>query len=121
MKKLWSIFTDDMDTCYITGMTSGIERHHIFEGRMGFKKVSELYGFVVPLHRSVHPNGAWVESDNWVDLDHWLKRKCQEHFLEHCGDRQQWYEIFGRYYDDRTDERVWRNEDKAGQQIYSEF
>jgi hypothetical protein len=112
-KELWSIFTDDMDKCIITGMTTGIERHHVFEGRMGFKKVSELYGFIAPLHRSLHPNGAWVTSDNWVDLDHYLKRKCQEYFIDNYGDREQWYEIFGRYYDDRTDERIWLNEDKT--------
>ena len=28
-KKLWSVFTDDMDHCYFTG-TYPVERHHIF-------------------------------------------------------------------------------------------
>ena len=27
-KKLWSIFTDDMDKCFMTGRYDGIERHH---------------------------------------------------------------------------------------------
>lgn len=27
-KKLWSIFTDDMDKCFVTGVTVHIERHH---------------------------------------------------------------------------------------------
>lgn len=31
-KKLWSVFTDDMDHCYFTG-SPYVERHHIFEGR----------------------------------------------------------------------------------------
>ena len=30
-KKLWSVFTDDMDHCYFTG-ASLVERHHIFGG-----------------------------------------------------------------------------------------
>lgn len=109
MKKLWSIFTDDMETCYITGFNSNIERHHVFEGRQGFRSLSEKYGFVVTLHRSVHPNGAWVTDKNWTDLDHYLKRKCQEYYLEHYGDRDKWYQEFGRYYDDWDDEKVWRN------------
>lgn len=109
MKRLHSIFTEDMDKCYITGMTQNIERHHVFGGRMGLKGKSEKYGFVVPLHRSVHPNGAWVADDNWKDLDHWLKRKCQEWYMKNVGSRNEWYMEFGRFYDDRTDENVWKN------------
>ena len=98
-----------MDTCYITGMNRDIERHHIFEGMQGLKDFSEFYNYIVPLHVSVHPNGARCSSKNWVDLDHWLKRKCQEHFIEHHGTREEWYRQVGRFYDDRTDEKVWRN------------
>ena len=108
-KKLWSIFTDDMDTCIVTHAMTGIERHHIFEGMQGFKKKSEEYGFIAPLHCSVHPNGSSCRDKNWMELDHWLKRMCMEYFLEHYGTRQEWYDIFGRYYDDRTDEKVWLN------------
>lgn len=36
-KRLWSVFTDDMDHCYFTG-SPYVERHHIFESRKGFKK-----------------------------------------------------------------------------------
>ncbi len=112
MKKLWSIFTDDMDTCYITAMTDHTERHHIFEGLQGFKKKSEKYGFVVPLHASIHPNGAFLRDKNWKDLDHYLKRKCQEYYLENIGTREQWYQEFGMFYDDRYDEKVWRNDER---------
>ena len=78
------------------------------------KKKSEEYGFIAPLHRSVHPNGAWVKSDNWTELDHYLKRKCQEYYLENIGCREKWYDEFGRFYDDRDDERIWLNENKTG-------
>lgn len=110
-KKLKSIFTEDMDKCFVTGVQTGIERHHIFEGMQGFKKKSEEYGFIVPLHRSVHPNGAHRTDGNWVELDHWLKRKCQEWFVEvaHVGSREDWYQIFGKFYDDRADESIWLN------------
>ena len=100
-----------MDKCLVTGMETEIERHHVFEGMQGFKKKSEEYGFIVPLHRSVHPNGAFRTDDNWMELDHWLKRKCQEYFIEvaQIGDRNDWYQIFGRFYDDRCDEKTWLN------------
>ena len=108
-KKLWSIFTTDMDKCFVTGMTVHVERHHIFEGLQGFKSKSEHLGYVVPLHASVHPNGAYNADKNWLDLDHWLKRMCQEHYLKHTGTRDEWYQLFGRFYDDRDDEKVWLN------------
>lgn len=99
MKKLWSIFTENMEVCYITGIPVDVERHHVFEGRQGFKKKSEKYGFIVPLHRSLHPNGAFCASKDWRKLDHELKRKCQEYYLEHYGSREDWYREFGAYYD----------------------
>lgn len=109
MKKLWSIFTDDMNKCIVTSAMTSIERHHVFCG--ADRKKSEKYGFVVPLHSSVHPNGAYRTDDNWKELDHWLKRKCQEYFIEvaQIGDRDAWYREFGRFYDDRCDEKVWLN------------
>lgn len=110
MKKLWSIFTDE-DKCFVTGVTVELERHHVFGGMQGFRKKSEKYGFVVPLHKSVHPNGAFRTDKNWTELDHWLKRKCQEYYIEvaKLGSREDWYEEFGKFYDDRCDEKVWLN------------
>lgn len=99
MKKLWSIFTDDMDTCIITGTSVDVERHHVFEGRMGFKKKSEKYGFIAPLFKAIHPNGAFCSDPGWKRIDHDLKRRCQEYYMEHYGTREEWYEEFGRYYD----------------------
>lgn len=109
MKRLKSIFTDNMGKCFVTGMERNIEIHHIFGG--ADRKKSEKYDFCVPLHRSVHPNGAFRTDRNWLDLDHWLKRKCQEYFIEvaQYGTRDDWYKLFGRYWDDRCDERVWMN------------
>ena len=110
-KKLWSIF-GDIDKCLVTGMETNIERHHVFGGRMGLKPLSEKYGFICALHASVHPNGSRNDDKNWVDLDHWLKRKCQEYYLEiaHYGDRNDWYREFGRFYDDRCNEKTFLNE-----------
>ena len=107
-KKLKSIFSNE-EKCFVTGMTTNLEHHHIFGGRMGLRPISEKYGYTVCLHSSVHPNGACNNDKNWLELDHWLKRMCQEHFLKHTGTRDEWYKIFGRFYDDRDDEKVWLN------------
>ena len=49
MKRLWSIFTEDMDHCYYTG-SNVVERHHIFYSMGGEKKKPcEEYGYVIPL------------------------------------------------------------------------
>ena len=46
MKKLFSVLTDDLDHCIITG-DSNHAIHHVFNGPN--KKLSEKYGFLVPL------------------------------------------------------------------------
>ena len=108
-KKLKSIFTDNMDKCLVTGIETGIERHHVFGG--ADRKRSEKYSFIAPLHSSIHPNGARCTATNWTDLDHWLKRMCQEWYIEvaRIGNRGDWYAEFGRFYDDRCDENIWLN------------
>lgn len=112
MKKFNSIFTDDLSTCYITSRTDHVEVHHVFEGRQGFKKLAEKYGFLVPLAAEIHGHGAFSPARyNWKDLDHYLKRMCQEYYLKNIGTRDGWYMEFGKFYDDRTDEKVWLNED----------
>ena len=108
-KKLKSIFTDRMNQCIVTHALTGVEIHHVFGGAN--RKLSEKYDFCVPLHRSVHPNGAYRTDKNWLELDHWLKRKCQEYYIEvaQIGDRDSWYREFGRFWDDRYDENVYLN------------
>ena len=78
---------------------------------MGLRPVSEKYGYIACLHKSVHPNGASCSDKNWKELDHWLRRKCQEYYLEiaRIGSRQDWLDTFGKFYDDRCDENVWLN------------
>ena len=109
-KELKSIFTDKMSKCLVTGLERNVEIHHIFSGTD--RKKSERFNFCVPLHRSVHPNGAFRTDENWTELDHWLKRKCQEYYVEvaQIGTKDDWFREFGRFYDDRADERVWLNE-----------
>lgn len=93
-KRLWSVFTEDMDHCYFTG-TAPVERHHIFGGVN--RKNSEKYGFIVPLRPDLHPNGVYAgQSAKLIDLK--LKTMAQEHFEREYGTRDDFRRIFGKSY-----------------------
>ena len=96
MKKLFSIFTDDLNKCIFTGYSGPmLERHHVFAGAR--KKQSEKYGFIAPLRWDLHPNGAhstWNNEINQIDL--YLKKRCQEYYEKHIGTREQFREEFGK-------------------------
>lgn len=93
-KRLWSVFTEDMDHCYFTG-TAPVERHHIFGGVN--RKNSEKYGFVVPLRPDLHPNGVYAgQSAKLIDLK--LKTMAQEYFEREYGTRDDFRRIFGKSY-----------------------
>jgi len=98
MKKLHSIFTDNMEKCIISHNEnpSDIERHHVFGGFN--RKRSEKYGFIAPLDKRLHPNGANCSEENWRVLDHHLKQYCQEWYEENVGTREQFIAEFGRNY-----------------------
>lgn len=94
-KKLWSVFTDDMDHCMFTG-DSRVERHHIFyQMGGGMKEKCEKYGFIAPLRPDLHPNGVFAgQSAKAVDLK--LKQMSQQYYEEHYGTREEFIKEFGR-------------------------
>ena len=93
-KRLWSVFTDDMDSCMFTG-NSPVERHHVFGGAN--RKRSEKYGFVAPLRPDLHPNGVFAgQSAKLVDIR--LKKMSQEYYEEHYGTREEFIKEFGKNY-----------------------
>lgn len=92
MKRLYSVFTDDMDHCYFTG-SYPVERHHIFGGNN--RKNSEKYGFVIPLRPDLHPNGVHA-GKNAADIDIYLKEMAQKYFEENYGTRDDFLRIFGK-------------------------
>lgn len=97
-KKLWSVLTDDMNHCYFTG-SPYIERHHVFEGRQGFKIKSERRGFIVPLRYDLHPNGVrFKPTPENKEIDGLLKRKCQAYYESHYGTRDDFINEFGKSY-----------------------
>ena len=92
MKRLYSVFTEDMDHCMFTGCTP-VERHHIFGAAN--KERSEKYGFIAPLRPDLHPNGVFAGKDaKAVDLA--LKTRAQAYYEKHYGTREQFIKEFGR-------------------------
>lgn len=92
MKRLYSVFTYDMDHCYFTS-SAPVERHHIFGGNN--RKNSEKYGFVIPLRPDLHPNGVHA-GKNAADIDLNLKKMAQKYFEENYGTRDDFRRIFGK-------------------------
>ena len=92
MKKLNSVFTDNMDCCIYTGSYI-VERHHIFGGCN--RKKSEKYGFVVPLRPDFHPNVVHFNRKNG-DIDTKLKTIAQTYYEEHIGSREEFRKEFGK-------------------------
>ena len=91
-KKLWSVFTDDMDHCMFTGSTY-IERHHIFYHTHNERMLCEKYGFIAPLRKDLHPNGVKA-GKQYKEMDTKLKRMAQEYFEEHYGTREEFMKLF---------------------------
>lgn len=93
-KKLFSVFTDDMEHCFYTGFAP-VERHHIFGNSN--RNRSEAYGFVVPLRPDLHPNGVHAGNDAKL-IDTRLKIMAQTYYEAHYGTREQFIKEFGRSY-----------------------
>lgn len=91
-KKLWSVFTDDMDHCIFTRYAP-VERHHIFGNSN--RKRSEKYGFVVPLRPDLHPNGVFAGKDA-KEIDKKLKTMAQEYYEQNIGTREDFRKEFGK-------------------------
>lgn len=93
-KKLFSVFTDDMEHCYFTGYAP-VEHHHIFNKYN--KKRSEKYGFIIPLRPDLHPNGVHAGADAKL-IDTRLKIMAQEYYEAHYGTREQFIKEFNKSY-----------------------
>ena len=94
MKKLYSVLTDDLEHCYITGSNT-IAIHHVFGGPD--RKVSERYGFLVPLRPDWHNLSSYGVHQN-RELDLRFKRLAQGYYEDHIGSREQFRQEFGRNY-----------------------
>ena len=90
-RKRYSVFTNNLNKCYLCDSTYQVTKHEIFEGRN--RRNSMMYGFVLPLCIMCH---ARITNDNAFLLI-W-KRKAQQYFEENIGTREEFLKIFYRNY-----------------------
>lgn len=90
-KKLWSVFTDDMNSCYFTG-SPYVQRHHIFRGNN--KARSEKYGFIIPLRHDLHLYSDKAVHEN-KEFDLKLKNMAKDYYVEHYGTEEEFAKEFG--------------------------
>lgn len=92
--KLYSVLTDDLERCAVTG-SCHVEYHHVFNGAN--RKNSEKYGFILPLRPDWHNMTAYsVHIDQ--RLDERLKRQAQAYYEAHYGSREDFRREFGKSY-----------------------
>ena len=84
------------ETCVVCG-SPYVQHHHIFAGH-GRRKISDKYGYVIPLCWMHHTgaNGIHQAKNRAYDLE-W-KRYAQKHFEEHYGSRKDFINLFGKSY-----------------------
>ena len=85
---------DDMEHCLICG-SPYIQIHHVFYGTAN-RKISDKYGYVVPLCQEHHTGQNGVHFNTKFDL--YLKKLAQKRFEETEGDRKRFIEVFGKNY-----------------------
>ena len=95
MKKRYSLLTDDMKKCYITGSTQDIHIHEVYYGSADRKKSIE-YGCCVPLRADYHNMSSHGVHFN-KELDLRLKREMQEAF-EKKFSHEKFMEVFHKNY-----------------------
>lgn len=100
MKLLTSVLTEDMNTCIFTA-SPYVERHHIFSASN--KKNSERYGFTAPLRFDLHPNGARVDRRYAEKIDTFLKKWCQQYYVNNYGSREEFIDTFGKSWLDENE------------------
>ena len=89
----WSLFTDDLDTCMLCGM-SATDLNEIFRGRN--RQNSMKYGAVMPLCRKCHT----YMTDN-AELENKWKVKAQKEMMKFYNmSEEEFIKIFRRNYID---------------------
>lgn len=60
---------------------------------------SEVYGYVIPLHPTLHPNGAMFKrTKENLKIDKYLKQRCQRDYEKNHGSRADFIKEFGESY-----------------------
>lgn len=99
--KRFSLLTDDMETCYVSGATNNIHIHEVFYGTANRTKSIE-YGCCVPLTACLHNmSDKGVHYNKTLDMR--LKREMQKAFEEKYS-HEKFMEVFHRNYLENNDE-----------------
>ncbi len=91
-----SIFSKDINVCYITGDTKNVVPHHIFEA--AGKTFSEKYGFILPLRIDWHEGYDYsIHTDRKLNIKY--KRLCQEYWINTLNKtKENWIIECGKWY-----------------------
>ena len=98
-----SIVQENWQECYLCGRNRtadpcGLEEHHSFEGNPG-RKLSEKYGLKIHIcGERCHRNGAESVHKNKL-VRRTVQAAGQKAFEKVHGTREDFYRLFGRYYD----------------------
>lgn len=92
----YSIFTGDLKRCYITGGIRNVEVHHIFGA--ADKRMSEKYGFMLPLRRDYHRGEEYSIHENRIFSVN-MKIACQNYYVNVLGKSEdEWRSEFRKWY-----------------------
>jgi hypothetical protein len=94
MAKQKSIIVDCMDNCFVCG-SPYVEIHHVIYGTAN-RKLSDMYGLVVPLCHEHHTGQTGVHFNR--DFDLYLKKLAQRKFEAVYGANKGFREVFGKSY-----------------------
>lgn len=86
-----SVLTDKR-VCAVCG-SPYIEMHHVFFG-FANRKISDKYGYIIPLCHEHHRGRDGVHGNH--KMDEYFKRIAQKHFEENIGTREEFRQLFGR-------------------------
>ena len=97
--KYFSVLTDNLDACYVTGDTKAagadIHVHHVFGAAN--KANSEKYGFIIPLRADYHDLESYsIHQDRVFELK--VKRACEQYWLDNYGSKEDFISVFGRWW-----------------------
>ena len=88
--KLWPM--GQGDTCVMCG-SPNVEMHHVIYGTAN-RRISDEYGYVIPLCREHHTGKYGIHHDKILDL-RW-KQEAQRDFERRHGTREDFIKVFGR-------------------------
>lgn len=93
----FSIFSESMSVCAITGASSGVVPHHIFDGPR--KTFSETYGFMLPLRCDWHTGENYsIHSDRKLSL--YYMYRCEDYWINTLHrTKEEWISEAGKWWD----------------------